>query len=124
MGKSSLTVTAHALFQLLDLSQGRVLAAGTQKVAELVEGNTAGAADVEEGESLLVVGRSLSRAVVSKCGVDRAGSAVAGTWPSALGLKHSSDAVEENSPFWFWGIVLQRNTQFPERRQADEVVDG
>jgi hypothetical protein len=102
MKKASLTVTAHALLQLLDLSQSRVLPAGTQQVAELVEGNTARAADVEKGESLLVVGRSLSkirkiRGQQMRCGP--AGSAVAGTWPSAWGLRHSNDAVGKDSPF-------------------------
>lgn len=51
-----LTVTADALLQVLDLGHGRVLAAGAQEVAEIVESNTAVAALVEQRESLLVVG--------------------------------------------------------------------
>lgn len=54
-----LTVTTNALLQLPDLGHGWVLATGAQEVAEVVEGDTAVAALVEQRESLLVVGRSL-----------------------------------------------------------------
>lgn len=57
--ESRLTVTTDALLQFPDLVHGWVLATGAQKVAEVVEGDTAVSALVEEGESLLVVGRSL-----------------------------------------------------------------
>lgn len=51
-----LTVTTDALLQVPDLGHGRVLATGAQEVAEVVEGDTAVAALVEQRESLLVVG--------------------------------------------------------------------
>lgn len=57
LGRSpTLTVTTDALLQVPDLGHGRVLATGAQKVAEVVEGDTAVAALVEQRESLLVVG--------------------------------------------------------------------
>jgi hypothetical protein len=58
------TLATDALLKVVDLSQGWVLAAGAEKIAELVEDDTADAARVEERESLLVVRRSLSVAVV------------------------------------------------------------
>lgn len=51
-----LTVAADALLQVPDLGHGRVLATGAQEIAEVVEGDTAIAALVEQRESLLVVG--------------------------------------------------------------------
>ena len=53
------TVAAHALFQLFDFRQGRVLSACSQKVAKGLQGNATVAAFIEQGKSLLVVGRSL-----------------------------------------------------------------
>lgn len=55
-----LTVTTHALLQIANLSHCWVLAASAQQIAEVVELDTAIAALVEQRESLLVVGRSLS----------------------------------------------------------------
>ena len=50
-----LTVSANALFEVVDLSEGGVLTAGAEEVAQRVDLNTAVAALVEEGECLLVV---------------------------------------------------------------------
>jgi hypothetical protein len=44
------------VFEILDLRESRVLAAGSEEVAEGVDLHSAGAALVEEGESLLEVG--------------------------------------------------------------------
>ena len=60
-----LTVTTDALLQVPDLGHGRVLATGAQKIAEVVEGDTAITALVEQRESLLVVCRGLSIVVRS-----------------------------------------------------------
>lgn len=51
----ALTVASDALLEVLDLRKSRVLAAGTQQVAEALESNAAIAPLVEQGESLLVV---------------------------------------------------------------------
>lgn len=53
------TFASKALFQLLDLGQRGVLAAGSQQIAERVDGAAAVAALVEQGKCLLVVGRGL-----------------------------------------------------------------
>lgn len=54
-----LTVTTSLLLEVPDLGHGRVLAAGAEEVAELVERNAAIAALVEELEGFPVVGRGL-----------------------------------------------------------------
>jgi hypothetical protein len=56
---SVLTFTTDILLEVLDLSEGRVLTAGAQQITEAVNSDTAVSALVEQGESLLVVGRSL-----------------------------------------------------------------
>lgn len=53
---SILTVAAHLALEVLDLSEGRVLATGAQEVAQVGQGDTTVAALVEEGEGLLEVG--------------------------------------------------------------------
>jgi hypothetical protein len=54
-----LTLCANVLLEVLDLRKRGVLAARAQQVAEVVQGDTAVAALVVQGESLLVVGRRL-----------------------------------------------------------------
>lgn len=49
------TITTDRSLQVTDLSERRVLAARAQEVAERVEGDTAVAALVEEGEGFFVV---------------------------------------------------------------------
>ena len=51
-----LTVAAHLALEVLDLCEGRVLAACSEEVAQVGECDTAVAALVEEGEGLLEVG--------------------------------------------------------------------
>jgi hypothetical protein len=51
-----LTVAAHLALKVLDLCESRVLAACSEKVAQVGECDTAVAALVEEGEGLLEVG--------------------------------------------------------------------
>ena len=51
-----LTVSADALLKVTDLGEGGVLAACSEKVAQVGECDTAVAALVEEGEGLLEVG--------------------------------------------------------------------
>lgn len=55
-----LTVTTNVLLELADLGERGVLAASAEQVTQAVEGNTAVTALVEQGERLLVVGRSLT----------------------------------------------------------------
>ena len=52
----SLTVSANLALEVLDLCEGGVLAACSEKVAQVGEGDTAVTALVEEGEGLLEVG--------------------------------------------------------------------
>ena len=59
-----LTVTADILLEVLDLSECWVLPASAKQITKAVERNTTVAALVEKGESLLVVGRSLSVVLV------------------------------------------------------------
>jgi hypothetical protein len=59
-----LTISSDTLLKVLDLRKRGVLAAGTEEVTEAVNSNTAVTALVEQGESLLVVGRSLIFLVV------------------------------------------------------------
>ncbi len=61
-----LTFSADILLEVLDLGQGRVLAASAQKVAEAVNSDTTVATLVEEGEGLLVVGGSLRFVIVRR----------------------------------------------------------
>lgn len=56
---SKLTFTTDILLEVLDLSEGGVLAAGAQQITKAVNSDTAISALVEQSESLLVVGRSL-----------------------------------------------------------------
>lgn len=51
-----LTIPTNTPLQIMNLAQGRVLAARAQQVAELVEGDAAVAALVEERERFFVVG--------------------------------------------------------------------
>lgn len=55
----ALTFASDALLKVLDLGNGRVLAAGAEKITQGVGGAAAVAALVEQGESLLVVGGRL-----------------------------------------------------------------
>jgi hypothetical protein len=68
--RSVLTFAANVLLEVLDLGEGRVLAAGTEKITEAVNSDTAVSALVEQGKSLLVVGRSLRIKLVRRhdCG--------------------------------------------------------
>lgn len=50
-----LTIATNALLEVLNLREGRVLAAGTQQIAEGISRATAVAALVEQGKRLLVV---------------------------------------------------------------------
>lgn len=52
-------IAADRPLEVLDLGEGRVLAAGAEEVAELVADDAADATGVEERERLLVVGRGL-----------------------------------------------------------------
>lgn len=72
-----LTVTSDILLEVLDLGEGGVLAAGAEQVAEAFEGDTAVATLVEQGESLLVVGRSLGVNVVRSHGCKWSGQSLA-----------------------------------------------
>lgn len=63
-GIKILTVAANILLEILDLGEGWVLAASAKQITEAVECDTAVATLVEQGKSLLVVGRSLSVKVV------------------------------------------------------------
>ncbi len=66
-----LTFAADALLQIANLGEGRVLPAGAEEIAELVEDDAADAASVEERERLLVVGGRLRATEVrSHCSED------------------------------------------------------
>lgn len=57
--KITLTLAADVLLEVLNLCEGRVLATGTEQIAQAIESNAAVATLVEEGERLLVVCGSL-----------------------------------------------------------------
>ncbi|KAI6757561.1 hypothetical protein HG531_003386 [Fusarium graminearum] len=57
--RSLLTFATNVLLEVLNLGKSRVLATGAQKITEAVNSDTAVSALVEQGKSLLVVGRSL-----------------------------------------------------------------
>lgn len=61
---AELTIATDVLLQIPNFRHRWVLATGSQQVAQVIEGNATVSALVEQRESLLVVGRSLSIVIV------------------------------------------------------------
>jgi len=53
------TLAANVLLKVADLREGGILTAGAEEITKAVDGDTTSASLVEQGEGLLVVGRSL-----------------------------------------------------------------
>lgn len=93
-----LTRSADILLQLFDLRERGVLAARAQQIAQRLEGNTTGAALVEEGEGFLVVRRGLLIAVgMVRRGFSRGHGGSLGVvfWVVIAGKMQGSKAGEE-----------------------------